>query len=280
LSYPGQALAIWVLMRTGHVSLNAAFAAMAATSLLAAVLQGRQTRLRLASREECFAIGLDFWRIARWLLLSSIASFASAPLLPWLLNLARGRSEVGAFQAVYSVMSLCNPLVMSIPAIIIPAVAARRRQGGRAVWQYTLLFETLLAPLLAAMLIWPRAVLAAMYGSGSPYCAQTFALRIGVAACALAVPLSAMQSVFTGQGKTRNNAVVQTAGSLLSLLFAPLLIFRLGVTGTLLVETASRAMKTAWGAALFDWRHDRAGDDGPGWAGLQPKPGFRGVVQP
>ncbi len=270
VSYPGQALAIWALMRTGHVSLNAAFGAMAVTSLLAAVLQGRQSRLRLTGRKECFVIGRDFWRIAKWLLLSSIAGFASAPLLPWLLNWARGRSEVGAFQAVYGVMNLCNPLVLSIPAIVIPAVAARKRQGGSTVWRYTLLFESVMAPLLMAMLIWPRVVLAAMYGSGSPYCAEALALRIGTVACVLAVPLSVIQCVFTGEEKMRNNAAVQTLGSLVSVLLAPLLISQWGVTGTILAETVNRAMKTTLGAVFLGWGHDREREEESGWAGLQP----------
>jgi hypothetical protein len=261
ISYPGQALLILLMMMKTRGTLNMAFLAMAVTSLAAAALQSRQVRLTAASWQECTQAGRAFWNMARWLVLSSAAGIAASPLLPWLLNWARGRSAAAEFQAVMSVLNLTNPLVLSISGIVIPAVAAAVSASGphydtrRVVLRYVAQFELILAPFTLAMLLWPKALLAVFFGAASPYVGQSLTLRIGAIACLLSIPLSVLQCVFAAAGKARNNAILQTGGSLPALLGAPLLVYLAGVPGAMLAETTNRAIKTILGAHFLVQRH-------------------------
>lgn len=251
ISYPGQALVILALMRLGYRSLNTAFLVMAATSLAAALLQLWQSDLRRVSMKECQEIGQQFWRIAKWLVVSCLAGILSAPLLPWMINWSMGRSAVGAFQAVLSVMNLSNPFLLSISAVVIPAVAASKLTVLRTVWRYTLQFELTLCPFLLVMLLWPHWVLGLMFGVHSPYVQYASALRIGALACALAVPLSVIQNAFAALEETRNNAIIQAGGSILGILCAVPIIHWGGVTGGVFAETFGRFLRLSWGAALL-----------------------------
>ncbi|MGC2299628.1 MAG: hypothetical protein WA476_12555, partial [Acidobacteriaceae bacterium] len=225
ISYPGQALLIALTMEA-HGTLNGAFIVMAATSAAAALLQGWQGGLVAVKWQECIQVGRKFWKLSKWLVLSSAAGIAASPLLPWLLNWAHGRSAAAGFQAVMSVLNLTNPLVLSITGIVIPAVAASVSAGDplrnslRVALRYVAQFELILAPLMLAMLLWPRWILTIFYGAASPYCAQSLTLRIGTLACVLIIPLTVFHSVFAAKGKTRNVAIFQAGGSLPALLGA------------------------------------------------------------
>jgi O-antigen/teichoic acid export membrane protein len=257
ISYPGQAALILLLMIKMRPTLSGAFAVMASTSLAAAWLQSRQVNAAAVSWQECVRVGGEFWQMGKWLLLSSAAGIAAAPLLPWLLNWARGRTAAAEFQAVMSVLNLTNPLVLSITAIVIPAVAGtlpsgdRLRDAGSIALRYVTQFELILVPFMLVILIWPRWVLTVFYGAGSPYAGQMLTLRIGALACALSIPLSVLQSVFAGKGKTRNNAILQTGGSLPALLGAPLFVWLAGVPGAMAAETINRGVKVTLGWHLL-----------------------------
>ena len=93
--------------------------------------------------------------------------------------------------------------------------------------------------------------LTVFYGAGSPYAGQMLTLRIGALACALSIPLSVLQSVFAGKGKTRNNAILQTGGSLPALLGAPLFVWLAGVPGAMAAETINRGVKVTLGWHLL-----------------------------
>jgi O-antigen/teichoic acid export membrane protein len=208
-------------------------------------------------------MGTEFWQLGKWLTISSAAGIAAAPLLPWLLNWSCGRTAAAEFQAVMSVLNLTNPLILSIPAIVIPAVAASVSAGGASLnprsvaLEYVAQFELILAPLMLAMLIWPRWILTLFYGAASPYTGQALTLRIGATACALSIPLSVLQSVFAGKGKTRNNAILQTGGSLPALLGAPLFIYAAGIPGAMLAETTNRTVKVVLAWLLLGKMQDR-----------------------
>jgi O-antigen/teichoic acid export membrane protein len=254
ISYPGQAALMLVLMVKMPPTLGGAFAVMAITSFGAAWLQSREVNAAAVRWQECVRVGAEFWQMGKWLLLSSAAGIAAAPLLPWLLNWAHGRTAAAEFQAVMSVLNLTNPLVLSITAIVIPAVAGTvpagdsRRDAWSVALRYVAQFELILAPFILVMLVWPRWILTVFYGATSPYAGQMLTLRIGALACALSIPLSVLQSVFAGKGKARNNAILQTGGSLPGLFGAPLLVWVAGVPGAMAAETMNRGVKVtlAW----------------------------------
>jgi hypothetical protein len=253
ISYPGQAVVLWLAMRARSGNLNSAFVVIGATSLVAALLQGGQIGMGRISWKRCALRGGEFWKISRWLLLSSLTGMVAAPWMPWLLNWLHGRSAAASFQAVMAVLNLTNPLVLSIPSIVIPAVSAMLARPDsnprylKAAIRYIAQFEILLAPLLLGMLVWPRWVLSLFFGAHSVYCHETASLRIAVLTCVLNVPLQVFQGVLTGKGKTRNVAILQGAGALTGLLGAPLLVFYAGVPGSMLAESVSRAVKSFCG---------------------------------
>ena len=253
ISYPGQAIVIWLVMRTRYGNLDSAFIVIGATSLAAALLQGRQAGIGRISWKQCALRLRQFWRISGWLLLSSLTGIVAAPWMPWLLNWFHGRSAAASFQAVMGVLNLTNPVVLSISAIVIPAVSAMLVRPGskhrclKIALRYIVQFEILLAPLLVVMLVWPHWVLSLFFGSHSVYCRETVALRIAVFTCVLNVPLQVFQGVLTGKGNTRSVAILQGAGALTGLLGAPLLVFYAGVPGSMLAESVNRGVKSLCG---------------------------------
>lgn len=248
ISYLGQALCMVLLIMWARCTLNVAFAAMATTSLAAAGVQCCQAGLARTTWAQFRTIGVSFWNLGKWLAVGSLTGLAVIPLFLWLLNWFHGREAVAAFQAVLNVLGPTNPIILSIPAFIVPVVAnfLRTQNGGGArslfdlTIRYVVQIELIIAPLFLALLIWPRAALVLFYGKASPYCNATLALRVAVVGCVLLIPLTVLLAVFTGSGRTKDNAVVLGAGLVASLACAPPLIFFGGVGGGMLSLIANR----------------------------------------
>jgi len=254
ISYLGQALLVGLLVIRKGATLNQAFALMAATSLVAAALQSWQARLAPTSWSILRDCGIKFWALGKWLVVVSILSIAEGPLSPWMLNWFRGRESAASFQAVMNVWGLANPILNSVSAIVIPATAAylltRENRTGKALirlgMKYSLEFELILVPVFIVIALWPRAVLALFYGTNSVYAAQTLALRIGVIATIIYVPMTIFGAVLTGAGRTKTNASMHGAGAAASLVSSPPLIFLGGAAGAMLVEVVSRSARLVW----------------------------------
>jgi Na+-driven multidrug efflux pump len=84
------------------------------------------------------------------------------------------------------------------------------------------------------------------YGANSVYTAQTLALRIGVIATIIYVPMTIFGAVLTGAGRTKTNASMHGAGAAASLASSPPLIYVWGAAGAMLVEVVSRSARLVW----------------------------------
>lgn len=247
VSYVGQAVLVGLWVGRGHGSLDGAYALMATTSVAAAALQFWQSGAKLPTRAEMRSIRRSFWSLGRWLFAGSIISSLAGPLIPWLLNWFHGREAAATFQSVFNVLSLSNPIINSIAAIVIPTAAKFvLRQGDprglrRFALHHTFKLELLLAPLFLALVIWPRFALALFYGESSPYCEQTLSLRIAVLAWMLLVPMTVCLAALTGAGKTKSNAIVLGVGTAAAIVCGPPLIIGAGVAGGMLAATVNRA---------------------------------------
>jgi len=247
-SYVGQAMIVALLFQRPGMTLNLAFLVMAATSLAAATLQGWQLKLVSASLSELRKYAFEFWVLGKWLAIVSLISLIASPLFPWLLNWFHGKEAVAIFQATMNVFGLANPLILSIPAIIMPAAAnllsGSGATGRRSLidlsMKHVLLFEGIIAPWLLLLLLWPHEVLTLIYGKASIYSGQTGMLRLGVLVCIFNIPMAVMQAALTGVRKTKSNAVMYGVGSITSLVFAPIAIFAGGVFGAMLSEAVTR----------------------------------------
>jgi O-antigen/teichoic acid export membrane protein len=255
ISYPGQALLVVLLFMRPGSTLNQAFALMAATSLAAAALQFWQSKAAPATWKEYRANGIAFWSVGKWLVVASITTIVAGPLVPWLLNWFHGREASAAFQAVMNVLGLANPLIVSIPTIVMPAAANFLSAHGQytkkslfdLAMKYVVQMELILAPWFAVLMLWPHSALMLFYGKASEYGSQTLALRIGISVYLLTVPMTVFGAVLTGSGKTKSNAAMQVSGSVASLVCAPPLIFAGGVPGAMIAETLSRGVRTFLG---------------------------------
>ena len=254
ISYLGQALLVGFLFLSKHASLNRAFTLMAITSLVAVALQSWQVQLTPITWNELRNCGLQFWKLGKWLALVSLLSVAEGPISPWLLNWFHGRESAAQLQAVMNVLGLANPVVGSIPPVVIPATAAflllkeNWKPGAliRLGMKYSGEFLLILAPVLIVLALWPRTVLMWFYGRNSAYTTQSIALQVGVIVTIIYIPMIVFGAVLTGAGRTKSMAAMHGAGAVASLVFSPPLIFAAGTVGAMLVEVLSRGARLFW----------------------------------
>ena len=252
VSYLGQAMLIAIMLWFHVLTPSRVFAVMAVTSLLGATIQLLQVGVVRCSRSETTEIARRFWKLSKWLLVAGLTSIFAAPLFPWLLNWSHGRGAAAEFQAISNVLGVVNPLILSIPAIVMPVAAnlihgalpgynrAVRRQAVR----YVLMFESVILPWLVVVSLWPGSALRWFYGSGSPYCSAIWPLRIGVVVYALTVPITVFGAALVGTGKSKANALAQGSGAAFTLIIAPPLVFSAGVSGAMIADSFSRGFKT------------------------------------
>jgi O-antigen/teichoic acid export membrane protein len=251
-SYLGQAVLIEVMFWFHILTPARVFVAMGATSLLAAIIQLAQVGRVRCSRQQTKNIARSFWHVSKWLLLAGLTSIFAAPLFPWLLNWLHGRGTAAEFQALNTVLGVVNPLILSIPAIVMPAAAnlmrgtppGMDREVRRQAMRYVLLFELVILPWLLVVSLWPGTALRWFYGSGSPYCASVWPLRIGVVVYALTVPFTVFGAALVGAGRSKAAALYSACGSGFALVIAPALIFGAGVAGAMVADGFSRGLKT------------------------------------
>ena len=251
-SYLGQAGLIGVMLWSRILTPARVFVAMGATSLLAAMIQLAQVGLVRCSLHQTKEIARDFWQLSKWLLLAGLTSIFAAPLFPWILNWAHGREAAAEFQALNTVLGAANPLMLSIPAIVMPAIAnlIQGHPSGfegvlrRRAMRYVVMFELVLLPWLVFVSFWPGTALRWFYGSGSPYCASLWPLRIGVVVYALTVPFTVFGAALVATGRSKAAALYSACGSGFELVIAPALIFGAGVAGAMVADSFSRGLKT------------------------------------
>ena len=267
ISYLGQACIVGLLTLRPGTTLNTVFFTMAATSLTAVALQSWQAGLGLATWTQLRECGTEFWTLGKWMVVVSLTSAAASPVIPWMLNWFHGREAAASYQAATNVLGIANPIILSIPAIVMPAAATFMAKGSaqtgkslsRLAMKSMIKFELIIAPWCAFVLLWPHTALIWFYGKGSVYGSQTVALRIGVLVCISSVPMVVFGAALTGVGRTKSNAAIQGAGAVASLVCAPPLIFVGGVAGAMVADSVSRSVRALVGIrALGASPHEEA----------------------
>jgi O-antigen/teichoic acid export membrane protein len=259
VSYLGQAALIALLWLYKSASLDVAFAMMAATSVVAAAVQSWQARLAPASLSDVRNTGIRFWALGKWLGVVSLLTLGQGPIFPWFLNWFHGRSAAADFQAAMNVCGLVNPVINSIPAIVIPAAAAflltdenqSRKKFFEFGMKHIIQMEILLAPVFIVIGFWPQTVLAMFYGKHSVYVHQALALRIGALVFILTVPMTVFGAMFTGAERTKDSVKMNGIGTFASLLFGPFFIYAGGAVGAMCAEIATRLARVIWAARFI-----------------------------
>jgi O-antigen/teichoic acid export membrane protein len=261
VSYLGQAVFIWAGCRAGSMSLERAFAIMALTSGAAAVVQAIQAGLGRVELAEAWRLARGFWKFGSWMLYGSFASMFSAQAFFWVLAAFHGSKETASLQAVASVLGVCHPLMFGLGNLLVPVVARAKAAGGMSLaWRsargYGVQFGSVLALYFVILLLWPRAVLSALYGPASPYAGLAGPLRLLVAAYAFTYLAQVFGLFLTGVGDARATFQVQIYGAGSSLLLGLPLACVWGVVGAcagMLTVNATKAVASA--VYVFRWMH-------------------------
>ena len=260
LSYLGQAVTIVALTATRSLSLKGAFAAVAATSALAAVVQAIQVRPRSVSIGEAKTVAAGFWKLGGWTLPTNVANGVTLHAFPWTLGLVFGAAEAGSLGAVMNPLKVLNPLLVAAPNWIVPTTSRAQHERGiqaasRSGLTYTVAGAGLLVPYFAVLLLWPHAVLSMAYGASSPYTHLELALRICAVAYSLGYWGDAFTSLLNGLGLPKESFVSQLGATATAVCIGLPLTIMGGLIGALVGVTVCALVKAA-ASLYFVW--DRA----------------------
>jgi len=100
----------------------------------------------------------------RWVLLSTLAMYASSQLYPFLVAGYLGLKEVAAMSAARSLLGVTHIVLSGLDAYIVPIARSTYVKGGRLrlkalMNKVSLAFFVLLAPLVAVLLIWANEII-------------------------------------------------------------------------------------------------------------------------
>jgi O-antigen/teichoic acid export membrane protein len=235
ISYLGQAVGIWIYLRSGSASLKGVFFLVAVTSLLAAALQFRQLRLEMKWEVNLFGHLKESWHASRWAVLANTAVIVPGVAYPWFLAL-HGTDVAASYQALLNVLGVSNPVMMGIGNIALPATIRAKVSGGLKqargiVFRYGLLGAVALIPCYAMLFVWPSFFLKLLYGPTSFYLVHLTALRLLVTAYSLCYLAYLLAVLFYGLGQSKKVVEAQATGAFASLLVGLPLVLRFGLTG-------------------------------------------------
>jgi O-antigen/teichoic acid export membrane protein len=235
VSYLGQAALVWQLTRIGHLTLSAAFWAMAVTSVAALLIQGVQVHLRRLDRP-LLPLVKDFWKMGHWMLWTYIAGLFSWQLFPWCLAIFHGPAAAAAFQAVANCLGVTHPLVLGVGGLILPAAARSYQESGLSAAamvtrRFALQGFLLLSPYMAILLLFPRSALRLFYGVHPSYIGLETSLRMFVLAYAFFYGSIALSGFLNGVNQTWLPFRTQVLASIAALVIGLPLIAYGGVLG-------------------------------------------------
>jgi O-antigen/teichoic acid export membrane protein len=235
LSYLGQAAILFFFLKRGTVSLELVFSVIAATSLLAAILQAYQVRLEIKYDLDSFVYSGNSWELSRWAVLANTAVVLPSLTFPWIMAL-HGARETASYQALLNLVGITNPILLGISNIAVPAVMLANVRGGfhaasRVLLRYGAYGATLIFPCFVAMAIWPEAVLRVFYGAASPYLSEVLGLRLLVGGYAISFACFLFATFFYGVGQSKSVMKAQWTGAVVGVIAGFPLVLELGIRG-------------------------------------------------
>ena len=239
ISYLGQAGVLWLLARSGQLSSAGAFAVIALTCAAAAMMTLILLRVRLTAAAGLPAWARSFWSTGHWVLWSSLATNFSIQAVPWALFLFRGPAEAAGFQAISNLLGVSHPIMLSLGNIIVPAAARAHLKDGvlaarRVALRHAAQGGLLLLPYVAALVIFPRQLLALFYGPASPYVMLESALRLLTILYTLHYLSLTLKFLLHALERNRPQFVAELSGSLLLAGLVVPLVLWLGLPGAIL----------------------------------------------
>jgi O-antigen/teichoic acid export membrane protein len=219
VSYMGQAAVLVALAWAGRLTLMTTLAVMAATSVLALLIQAFQVGLTAISREEFGIQARDFWVRGRWVALTSCSNGGQMVCGNWALGLSHGVQQIADFNAVAALLKFCNPIVQMTGNVIVPACAKATDRGGisaarRTAIKIASMAGLLLAPGVLLLLLIPGPCLRLVYHGGYSSLLHQNALRLMVLGNVVLFANAALGSFLNGTHKPRYAFYAQLVGSI------------------------------------------------------------------
>lgn len=243
ISYLGQALGIFILYRTGTLTLQTTLAMVALTSGLAAIVQAVQLGVLSMPRWTPGLLGRLFrehWAYGRWLIVINFMSLITIQAMPWTLKFMHGQhgdEEVAHFGALATLLGVANPVLTSVVGLIVPAVAMSYREGGiirarRVGRDYAAMGAALLIPYFSLLLLFPGVALSLFtHGHHESYADLALPLRLFVLAYALTYPGQIIAAMLNGLGHSRATLIGQIAFAVVTLTVSLPLAAKFGLIG-------------------------------------------------
>jgi O-antigen/teichoic acid export membrane protein len=246
VSYLGQSVVLALFCYFAKPSLPAVFLIIAGTSLLGALLQGVQIRPNTVSLDWMTSFRNDVWLLGRWSVLAKLVAFFSLQAFPWFLAYRQGLVAVAAFQSLYQLVALMNPILLSSNNLIMASIAGHVRQRGAslltAASKYMFLSSSIVTFYFVVLLLGGSRVMSFFYGRQSAYLSNAPLLPIFAFAYGLEFVSMFAGAILAGMEKTRPLFFQQLWGTLVAVCLVLPLIARFGlraaVSGLLLVNAA------------------------------------------
>jgi O-antigen/teichoic acid export membrane protein len=260
LSYLGQAILLGLISLRTKPGLNVIFWIIAATSLLAFLLQAWQTRPSVPPLRTSRALINEFWTLGRWSVLSRLVAFFTLQAFPWLILLRHGRVQVAGFQALFQFLAFSNPLLFSIGNLITATVAKHRTYRLTSVRNHLLLTAGVLGCYLLLLGVAGPFMMRLLYGSHSQYLVYGPLMRIFAAAWSFEVIASLITAVLGGLREPRSVFILQLSGAIAAILFALPLAYWKGIRAAIFGILVVNIVRAATGILLL-LRRRRNGKD-------------------
>jgi O-antigen/teichoic acid export membrane protein len=178
LSYVGQA-GILLLLRPTNLSLI--FTCIAVTSAAALAWQLLLTRPQFSQPFRRDSV-LRSWNLGKFTLVANLVGMAILQIPSWGLDIFRGRAAVGSYQALANLIGIANPIIFSMGAVLMPAVARAAlistERAKQTALKHGFRFGVLLLPCFLLLAFSPHRTMLMVYGQRSPYVALAPLLRI------------------------------------------------------------------------------------------------------
>ena len=258
ISYVGQALAIIALAHQDMLTMVSGLYCMAATSALAAVVQGFQLRASLLGRYELRRTARDYWSVGGgWSLGNGLLAQFRLQMLIWVVAIMQGAAAAASMQAALNVVNVANPVLIGL-CNLIPQTTAHSQlaRGNRGAWQAARIYIVMgIPPLLtfyAVLALVPELALRTLYPPDSPYLALSLAVQLLTLAFVLGYGTEMFCSFLHGLAAPRLALLINAIGAGVTAALAFPLIDAAGVEGACVALVANNVVRLA--ASYVVWK--------------------------
>ena len=214
ISYFGQLLILWILWKSGRLTLAYTLTAVGATSAAAAVFQAIQIGLKPVTWSKLKKDAVDYWTLGRWTMLSHSLSLITSVGYMWTLRIFHGLVATAAFGVIAVPLKLANPILLGTSNLLIPAVSRSFHTGGLKAARHTAIRyasfgAATLLPYFFFLVVMPSLPLAVIFGWHSPYLTYAPLLRLFAIGMIIYYFEFCLSGWLAGLGESRQNFLAQ-----------------------------------------------------------------------